>query len=211
MYVILADNKHKWYQRISLQTSSDKVKKIGVIIGWAKYCFCVFVAHYHYRNSFLGRPYANSTCSIFSLCMESNALENSLNHSVASRLFACTLSMIQQVVRICDIVDPFFQMQIFTKNFLTFWSDMIEKWGIISIPSHVMKQKFSYNLLSKLDVYLLKYSLYAHRNCQINSFSCYETKCFSYSVVCVNQLPLFYNKSLKQLDVDFPKFLLFFF
>ena len=35
----------------------------------------------------LGRQYARSICSSFSLCMESNALEKSMNKSIASRFF----------------------------------------------------------------------------------------------------------------------------
>ena len=52
---------------------------------------------------FLGRPYACSISSIFPVCMESNVLEKSPNDSVALRFFAPTPSMIQQIVRICDV------------------------------------------------------------------------------------------------------------
>ena len=41
----------------------------------------------------LGRPNANSICAIFSLYIESNALEKSTNKSVASRFFACTQNL----------------------------------------------------------------------------------------------------------------------
>ena len=43
----------------------------------------------------LGKLYASSICSIFSLCMESKALAKSTNNIVACRFFACTPSKIQ--------------------------------------------------------------------------------------------------------------------
>ena len=55
----------------------------------------------------MGRLYAISICFIFSLCMESNALEKFITNSVAKRFFARTPSMIQRIVRICDLVDRF--------------------------------------------------------------------------------------------------------
>ena len=54
-----------------------------------------------------GRPYASNICFMFPLYMESNALEEFTNNSVASRFFACITLMIQQIVRICKIVDQF--------------------------------------------------------------------------------------------------------
>ena len=48
----------------------------------------------------LGWPLVWGICSIFPLCMESNALEKSTNNIVASRFFARTPSRIQRVVKI---------------------------------------------------------------------------------------------------------------
>ena len=55
----------------------------------------------------LGKQNPCSICSIFSLCIESNALSNSTNSSVASRFFAHTPSMIGQIVRNCEFADRF--------------------------------------------------------------------------------------------------------
>ena len=55
----------------------------------------------------LGRPYTRSFCSIFPMCMESNALKKSTNEIVASRFFAQTPSKIQQIFRIGDVVNQF--------------------------------------------------------------------------------------------------------
>ena len=46
----------------------------------------IFFVKHHYRdNGFLRKPYVSSICSIFSLCMELDALEKSTNNSVALR------------------------------------------------------------------------------------------------------------------------------
>ena len=60
--------------------------------------------------------------------MESNILEKPLNSSVASRFFACTSSMIPQIVRICEIVKQFVW-----KPFWFFLRILI--WGHIQLKS----------------------------------------------------------------------------
>ena len=68
----------------------------------------------------LGRPHTSSLCFIFSLSMESNALEKSTNKSVASSfflffclffffcfLFFARISIIRWIVRICDVMNRF--------------------------------------------------------------------------------------------------------
>ena len=54
----------------------------------------------------LWRPYAFSIHSILPLCIESNALQKSMNKIVASRFFGQT-PKIRRIVRICDVVDRF--------------------------------------------------------------------------------------------------------
>ncbi len=44
-----------------------------------------------------GSPGARSICSIFPLCIESNALEKSTNNIVASSFFALTPSIIRRI------------------------------------------------------------------------------------------------------------------
>ena len=83
----------------------------------------------------LGRSYDSSTCSISLLCIESNALEISLNFSVASRLFAHTLSVLQQIVRMWEIVDWFPRFD-FQKIFLDLGLDILEKQTIINHSSY---------------------------------------------------------------------------
>ena len=51
----------------------------------------------------LERPFANCICSLFPLCMETNALQKSMKNSVAST-FSLTPSML---VWICDVVEQF--------------------------------------------------------------------------------------------------------
>ena len=70
----------------------------------------------------LGRPYASSIYSFFSPCMESNLLENSLKSSAALRLSACTPLMIQQIVRICEVMEWFLCKPFwFFLDFSRFW------------------------------------------------------------------------------------------
>ena len=57
----------------------------------------------------LERPHASNICSIFPPCIKSKALEKSRNCSVASRFCAPTFSMIELVIRICEVVDRFLQ------------------------------------------------------------------------------------------------------
>ena len=54
----------------------------------------------------LGRPYAISICTMFPLCMGTNALEKSTNTIVASMFIARTPRM-REIVKICDVVDRF--------------------------------------------------------------------------------------------------------
>ena len=54
----------------------------------------------------MGRLYARSIYSIFSLYMESNASEKSTNNRVASRFFAYS-PVLPQVVKIFEFVDGF--------------------------------------------------------------------------------------------------------
>ena len=77
----------------------------------------------------LRRPYANSICSIFPLCMESNAQEKSMNSRVVLRSFAGILLMIQWIVQIYEVMEQFFfkSHSDFPKIFLNFRSHMIEK------------------------------------------------------------------------------------
>ena len=73
MHKILTAYELKWCLCISLQDSSDNVKDIWVITGWANYFLPVFVEHHLSGNSFL---YARNICFIFFLLWrESNALE----------------------------------------------------------------------------------------------------------------------------------------
>ena len=55
----------------------------------------------------LRRLYTNSICSIFPLCIESNALEKSTNCSVVSKCFARIPLMIQRIVKIYQVVERF--------------------------------------------------------------------------------------------------------
>ena len=96
-------------QSILLQNTSNNVKEECVSIRWANFYFRVFAEHHFGWGVSLGRPYTMRICSIFPLSMESNALEKSINNSVASRLFARSPSKIRWIVRICDVVDRFFQ------------------------------------------------------------------------------------------------------
>ena len=57
----------------------------------------------------MGRPYISNICFIFPLCMDLNTLEKSTNNSVALRFFPQTTSMIQLIVRICEVVEQFLQ------------------------------------------------------------------------------------------------------
>ena len=57
----------------------------------------------------LGRSFASSNCSIFTLYMESNTWEKSTNNKVASRFFAHTSSVIWWIVWICQVMDLFLQ------------------------------------------------------------------------------------------------------
>ena len=77
----------------------------------------------------LGKPYAISICSIFSLCMESINVGKSTGSSVASRIFARTHSMIRRIVRLQKAVDRFLQKQFwfFLKNFFDFRLDTVEQ------------------------------------------------------------------------------------
>ena len=58
------------------------------------------------------RPYAKSVCSIFPLSMESNALDKSMNSSVALKFFARIPSMIRWIVRIYYVVFRFLRKQL---------------------------------------------------------------------------------------------------
>ena len=60
------------------------------------FLYCIIIA----QTVSLGKPSSRSTCSIFSLCMESNAWEKSINNSDASRISARTTSRIRRIVNI---------------------------------------------------------------------------------------------------------------
>ena len=86
----------------------------------------------------LGRPYARSICSIFRLCMESNALGKSTNKSVASSFF-CTNSYDStdcQNLWCCESLSPK-TILILSKNFLNVWWDEIEKQSIINLSRYI--------------------------------------------------------------------------
>ena len=71
---------------------------------------CFYIASLWLRRFFL-ETLARSICSIFPLCMESNALEKSTNDSVISRILTRT-PKIQRIVKICDVVDRFLRKPI---------------------------------------------------------------------------------------------------
>ena len=75
----------------------------------------------------LGRPYSGSICSIFPLCVESNAFEKSTNSSVALRLVARTHSTNCQILWGHRTISSL----IFAKIFLGFVLDAIKKPGIL--------------------------------------------------------------------------------
>ena len=63
-------------------------------------------------------------CSIFPLCMESNAWEKLTNNIVATRFLACT-PKIWWIVKICDVVDQFHQKLFwFLQNIFTIFCSM---------------------------------------------------------------------------------------
>ena len=82
----------------------------------------------------LGRAYANSISSIFSLCIESNAFEKSESNSVASKKF-CSYSFDDltnsQNLSCCGSIPPK-TVLIFLKIFLNFKFDTVEKQSIIN-------------------------------------------------------------------------------
>ena len=95
-------NSHSKVPRLSLAIHRY-VEKVGVTIMWTNYYFQIFVMHPHESNSFFGgKAYTSCIYSIFPICMKSNALEKSINNSVVSRVFACTPSINQWLVRICE-------------------------------------------------------------------------------------------------------------
>ena len=68
------------------------------------------------------RPYAGSICSIFPLCIKSNALEKSTNKSVALRFFCIYYIDVltnSQILRSCRLISPKYVLT-FPKNFLNF-------------------------------------------------------------------------------------------
>ena len=77
-----------------------------------------------HRSKKLGRPYARSICSIFSPCMESNALEKSTNKRVASRFLSRT-AKIRWIVRCCGSISTK-AILVFPKNFLNFRFNAVE-------------------------------------------------------------------------------------
>ena len=82
-------------------------QKICVFIRWANFYFRVFVEYHYSWVSFLGRPNARSIYSIFSLFMESRAMDKSTKKSLVSRFFARSPSIIRRIIKICDVVDQF--------------------------------------------------------------------------------------------------------
>ena len=69
--------------------------------------------------------------------MESNALEKSKNSSVTSKFFTHTLSKIQQILRICEVLDLFFESCFdFSLDFFVFGIDTNQKLGIINLISY---------------------------------------------------------------------------
>ena len=77
-----------------------------------------------------GRPHAKGICSIFPLWMESKALVNSTNIIVHCKLFARTPSRIQQIDKICEVVDIFFRKPFW------FFLRMLSILGYMRLPSH---------------------------------------------------------------------------
>ena len=69
---------------------------LNCTISWANYCFRVFVKHHFNGNSSFGKAIFKKY--LIYLCTESNSCENSTSRNVASRLFACTPSMIRYIV-----------------------------------------------------------------------------------------------------------------
>ena len=64
-----------------MQHPSNDVEVVCVSIQGADFYFRVFIMA---ATVSFGRPWASSIYSIFPLCMESNALEKSINNIVAS-------------------------------------------------------------------------------------------------------------------------------
>ena len=87
----------------------------------------------------LRRLYASSIFSIFLWCMKSNASEKSTNKSVVSSFFLSAPSMIQWIIRICDVVNRFLQkpFRFFKRIFLN------EKQCIINLSSYISKSHVS--------------------------------------------------------------------
>ena len=86
-----------------------------------------FVKHNYGGNSFFGRPYVSSICSIFSLCMESKELEKKDFLHKFLRWFSD--SMDSQNLRGYRSISSKAGL-IFLENFLKFMSDTIKKQGI---------------------------------------------------------------------------------
>ena len=129
----MADYKQIQRWRITLQDSRDNAEKVGAAIWWANRCFRVFVKHHCSGNSF----FRENICSkyllhLFPLWMELNGMEKSTNNRVASRFFIRTLSMLQRIVRISDVVDRFLRK-------LDFRLNTIEKQDTINLSSNSSK------------------------------------------------------------------------
>ena len=90
---------------VSLGSTPATMSKSSVCLsGELTFTFMFLYSIIMAATVFLGRPLASSICSIFPLCMESKALENSINNIVASRFFAST-PRIRRIVKICYVED----------------------------------------------------------------------------------------------------------
>ena len=78
-----------WINIIFLLNSNNNFEQVDFSIRLTNHFFHVFIMN-HYRCKFLSWD---------------RTLVVSVNNSVVSRFFACTPSVIQQIVRICEVVD----------------------------------------------------------------------------------------------------------
>ena len=89
----------------------------------------------------LGRPYARIICSIFPLCMESNALEKSTNNSVASRVFLRNLLKFDGWSKcVISWINYSENHLVFLKNFLNFRLYAVELQSIVDFGRNRSKR-----------------------------------------------------------------------
>ena len=106
-------------------------KKFGSPSGELTTTFLFFVMYHHSGSSLFAGKYARSICSIFSLCMESNAFECCLKIFYTYSFNDWTNS---QSLRSWELISPN-AVLIFPKKFHKFRSDSNEKQDIIKSSS----------------------------------------------------------------------------